>query len=78
MVVANKKKANLGIGISLLLGFLMIGYLVMTATKTGSPPQGNPLISLVGYASTGFMIWGLYNYAKGKGLCRLASHPRIS
>lgn len=67
MVVANKKKANLGIGISLLLGFLMIGYLVMTASKTGTPPQPNPLISILGYVSTGSMVWGLYNYAKGKG-----------
>ena len=29
--------------------------------------QSNPLLSIGGYVSFGFLIWGLYNYAKAKG-----------
>lgn len=64
MIVAYKKKVNIFIGLGFLINIVIFAYLFMNYSK-GQP--FNPLVNLVGYASLGCFIYGLYNYAKAKG-----------
>ena len=66
MIAAYKKKTNNGIGIFIILNVLMGLYAIFNIDKIETL-QNNPLLTIGSYASFGFLIYGLYNYAKGKG-----------
>lgn len=69
MVPAYKKKANLGIGGSILAVVLMFVYITAIAhpSPNASQNNGDPLVMVLMLISSGLFFWGLYNYAKSKG-----------
>jgi len=64
MLVENKKKTNLGVGVGILLEIL--GRVLITSYPSLTIPGA--ILILVGVV---FFIWGCMNYAEGKGYNKL-------